>query len=247
MRTHGRLAFVVGVLVVGCLAGLALYAATRPPSALRLQPVDLVGAPPAGGDRPSAASTSSSASARGDLPVVSERWVAQTAGESGIPAPAVRAYAVATLRSLRDDPACHLAWTTLAGIGWVESHHGTIGGRTLRTDGRPDRPITGVVLDGRGEVAEVPDGSGGYQRALGPLQFLPSTWHTWAADGDGDGRADVQDIDDSAYAAARYLCSSGGDLSTGSGWSAAVFSYNHSDDYVRAVYAAAKAYADRTS
>ena len=58
--------------------------------------------------------------------------------------------------------------------------------------------------------------------------------------------ADPQDVDDAAYAAARYLCASGADLATGSGWSAAVFSYNHSDAYVRSVYDAAQSYADRT-
>jgi membrane-bound lytic murein transglycosylase B len=58
---------------------------------------------------------------------------------------------------------------------------------------------------------------------------------------------DPQDVDDAAYAAARYLCASGGDLTTGAGWTAAVLSYNHDDDYVRAVYDAARAYAARTS
>ena len=79
------------------------------------------------------------------------------------------------------------------------------------------------------------------------MQFIPSTWEQWAADGDRDGRADPQDIDDAALAAARYLCASGADLSTGTGWSAAIYSYNHSVDYVRSVYDAAQAYAARDS
>ena len=73
-----------------------------------------------------------------------------------------------------------------------------------------------------------------------------STWTTWATDGDSDGSADPYDIDDASLAAGRYLCASGRDLSTASGWSAAIFSYNHSDDYVRSVYAAAESYAART-
>ena len=79
------------------------------------------------------------------------------------------------------------------------------------------------------------------------MQFLPSTWSTWASDGDGDGRQDPQDLDDASLAAARYLCASGQDLATGAGWSAAVRSYNHSDAYVREVYGAASAYGDRTA
>jgi membrane-bound lytic murein transglycosylase B len=246
-RLRGRtLVLTVAAVIVLALAGLALYATTRPPPVLLVRPVDaVVKAPPASGDRPSQAPARSTTAQGG--PSVSPQWVAQTAAASGIPAPAVRAYGVATLRSAGDDPGCHLAWTTLAGIGWVESQQGTIGGRTLGANGRPDRPITGVPLDGSGKVAQVPNGSGGYQRAIGPMQFIPSTWQTWASDGDGDGVADPQDLDDAAYAAARYLCASGDDLATGAGWSAAVLSYNHSDDYVRAVYDAAKTYAARTS
>ena len=75
--------------------------------------------------------------------------------------------------------------------------------------------------------------------------FLPSTWATWRTDGDGDGSADPQDLDDAAAAAAAYLCASGGSL-TGPAWSAAVLSYNHDAGYVRLVHAAAEAYADRT-
>ena len=84
---------------------------------------------------------------------VGSAWVSRTATAAGIPEPAVRAYGAATLREGRADPACHLGWTTLAGIGWVESQHGTIGGRVLESDGRSDRPVLGPVLDGRGDVA----------------------------------------------------------------------------------------------
>jgi membrane-bound lytic murein transglycosylase B len=78
------------------------------------------------------------------------------------------------------------------------------------------------------------------------MQFIRSTWSTWASDGDGDGITDVQDLDDAAYAAGRYLCASG-DLATSSGWARGVFSYNHSQAYVDEVYGAARTYATRTT
>ena len=177
---------------------------------------------------------------------VAGEWLRTNAAKAGIPVPALRAYATAQLRLADDDAACHLGWTTLAGIGWVESEHGTFDGRTLGDDGAPSSPILGPTLDGSGDVAAVPGDDGSWAQAAGPMQFIPSTWSTWASDGDGDGVADVQDLDDAAYAAGRYLCASGS-LASGPGWAQAVFSYNHSQAYVDQVYAAAQAYADRTS
>jgi membrane-bound lytic murein transglycosylase B len=174
-----------------------------------------------------------------------------TAQRAGIPEPALRAYARAQLLA---PPDCALGWTTLAGIGWVESQHGTTGGRLLHADGRSSAPIVGPALDGRGSVAAIRASASGtsvhgdsiWDHAVGPMQFLPATWDTWATDGDGDGMADLQDLDDAAAAAAAYLCADGQRL-TGAGWSAAVLSFNHDTGYVRAVFAAAQAYAERTS
>ncbi|MCW2768376.1 MAG: Membrane-bound lytic murein transglycosylase B-like protein, partial [Nocardioides sp.] len=186
------------------------------------------------------------------VPVVDPAWAALTAQKAGIPEPALLAYARATLMAPSD---CGVGWTTLAGIGWVESQHGTIGGRTIGADGRSSSRILGPALNGVGPVAAIratPEstawhGDPTWDHAVGPLQFLPSTWETWSADGDGDGTADPNDLDDAAYAAVRYLCADGYDLTTGAGWSAAVFAYNHAQVYVSAVYAAASTYADRTS
>ena len=234
----------MAALGLGVTAAVA-YGTSRPDPMLRVQPVGLLVAAPTGATAPPAAS--SGGSRAGAAGTVSSVWVARTSRAAGVPSPAVRAYGAATLRELAADPGCHLAWTTLAGIGWVESQHGTLGGLSLGSDGRSSSQIDGPVLDGSGDVAAVPGDGGTWQRATGPLQFIPSTWERWGSDGDGDGVADPQDIDDAAYAAARYLCASGADLATGPGWSEAVFSYNHSDAYVRSVYDAAQAYADRTS
>ena len=190
---------------------------------------------------------------RGASVQVDPEWVRDTASRAGIPAPALRAYADATLRLQTERPGCGLGWTTLAGIGYNESQHGTIEGRSLGVDGRSDRPILGPVLDGRGSFAAVPVGTSSHRwftgstwdRAVGPLQFLPSTWSTWKADGDGDGRSDPNDLDDAALAAGRYLCADGRRLDD-EGWAAGIFSYNHSDEYVRDVYRAAAAYAARS-
>jgi membrane-bound lytic murein transglycosylase B len=243
VRVPRRLALGVGCVVVVATACAAVvgvtHAVSRPDPLLRVQQVrELVAAP--------APADVGSSGPRGDA---SPAWVSRTATATGIPRPAVRAYADATLRLGRSRPACGLSWTTLAGLGWVESQHGTIGGRVLHRDGRPSRPVVGPSLDGADGLAALPAsgprGTSGWQRALGPLQFLQSSWARWRADGDRDGVEDVDDLDDAAYAAGRYLCAGGADLTTGPGWSAALFSYNHAVSYVNAVYAAAQAYADR--
>ncbi len=85
------------------------------------------------------------------------------------------------------------------------------------------------------------DGDRRFDRAVGPMQFLPSTWAAVAVDGDADGTRDVQDIDDAALGSAVYLCAGGGDLSTPAGARAALLRYNHSQAYVARVMAIARA------
>lgn len=183
---------------------------------------------------------------------VDAAWVDRTAARAGIPAPALRAYATVQLRLAEEQPGCHLGWNTLAGIGWVESHHGTIGDRTLNADGTSSTTILGPALDG-GEFAAIRStprsrawhGDRTWEHAVGPLQFIGSTWERWGADGDGNGVADPRDLDDAALTAGRYLCADAHDLATDSGWTRAVHSYNHDTTYVSNVAAAANAYAQR--
>ncbi len=78
---------------------------------------------------------------------------------------------------------------------------------------------------------------------MGPMQFLPGTWSRYASDGDGDGRADPQNLYDATLAAARYLCSGGLDLRDPSQVLAAILRYNNSMPYARNVVGWAAAYA----
>ena len=146
-------------------------------------------------------------------------------------------------------PACHLSWSLLAGISKVESGHGTFGGAVVDGSGHVSPPIIGVALDGSG-VALIGDTDGGrydrdptFDRAVGPMQFIPSSWAIFGRDGDGDGLRDPQDYYDAAQAAADHLCRGGADTATQEGRRAAVLSYNQSEDYVRTVVGYADAYA----
>ncbi|MCS5722510.1 lytic murein transglycosylase [Herbiconiux sp. CPCC 203407] len=184
--------------------------------------------------------------------LVDPAWAESTAVATGIPLRALAGYAGASLALAADDPGCGLGWNTLAALGAVESGHGTHGGSTITTDGSTVPPILGPSLDGA-VYDRIDDTDGGRldgdptgDRAAGPLQFIPGTWAEWGVDGDGDGLADPQRIDDAALAAGRYLCHYG-DLADPTTWRTAVFAYNHVETYVDLIAATANDYAARAS
>ncbi|HSV41062.1 MAG TPA: lytic transglycosylase domain-containing protein [Nocardioidaceae bacterium] len=170
-------------------------------------------------------------------------------GSNDVPEAALRAYknAEATLDSSR--PGCQLPWTLLAAIGRVESDHGRYGGSVLGSDGISRPAILGLPLNGIGPVAAIHDTDDGkldgdkvWDRAVGQMQFIPSTWRMVAADGDGDGTESPNDIDDAAEGAGHYLCWGGFSVADTSGMARAIFSYNHSDYYVQLVMAFQRGY-----
>ncbi|GGY83376.1 lytic transglycosylase [Streptomyces olivaceoviridis] len=165
--------------------------------------------------------------------------VSRGAAEAGIPATVLDAYkkAEAELRSAK--PGCNLPWQLLAAIGKVESGHAR--GGQVDADGTTVGRILGPQLDGNG-FALIPDTDGGaydgnstYDQAVGPMQFIPSTWAWAGRDGNGDGKKDPNNVYDAALAAGHYLCRNDWDMSTEGGLHSAILSYNNSQDYLNLV------------
>jgi len=196
---------------------------------------------------PPAPSSSAKAVGKKRAPVTAE--VISSLAANGIPSVALNAYRVAAARMANVEPSCGIDWALLAGIGREESDHGQYGGAVLNADGTTTPHIIGPALNGKGN-ALIPapadgvalDGDPTYTHALGPMQFIPQTWAIYGVDANGDGTADIFNIDDAALSAARYLCAAGGDLRTSTGQTRALFAYNHSAQYVAQVLALANAY-----
>ncbi|MGH3352348.1 MAG: lytic transglycosylase domain-containing protein [Nocardioides sp.] len=177
------------------------------------------------------------------------RSMAGTANAAGIPSAALAAYQRAATVINAADASCKIDWPLIAAIGRVESNHGRANDNRLSAEGISTPGIFGVPLNGSGNVSRITDTDGGqydgdtsFDRAIGPMQFIPSTWAMVGVDADGDGKRNPQDINDSALATAVYLCSGNDDLSTDQGARAAVYRYNHSQAYVTTVLGVADAY-----
>jgi Transglycosylase SLT domain len=79
--------------------------------------------------------------------------------------------------------------------------------------------------------------------ALGPMQFLPSTWRVWGIDAFGEtGPPDIMNPYDAVPSAAELLCASGA-AQGGQGLRQAIFAYNHATWYVDEVLTLAAEYA----
>jgi hypothetical protein len=79
--------------------------------------------------------------------------------------------------------------------------------------------------------------------ALGPMQFLPSTWRAWGIDGFGEsGSPNIMNPFDAVPSAARMLCVDGA-AAGGQSLRQAIFDYNHATWYVDEVLTLAGEYA----
>ncbi|MEV6590526.1 lytic transglycosylase domain-containing protein [Streptomyces acidicola] len=159
--------------------------------------------------------------------------------ERGIPATVLDAYKKAESALRESKPDCNLPWQLLAAIGKVES--GQARGGRVDADGTTYSKILGPVLNG-GQFANIRDTDNGaydgdstYDRAVGPMQFIPSTWEWAGRDGNGDGRKDPNNIYDAALAAGNYLCRFNWDLSDQADLRRAILSYNNSTHYLNTV------------
>ena len=158
------------------------------------------------------------------------------------------AYKAAEAALAASNPSCHLPWTLVAGIGRVES--GNASGGRVDGAGTTNGRILGPRLDGatvgtatiRDTDGGTLDGDTAFDRAVGPMQFIPGTWKTFAKDGNNDGVASPHNVFDAAVAAANYLCAGGGDLSQPAAQRAALLRYNRSDAYGALVLRWAAAY-----
>jgi hypothetical protein len=171
------------------------------------------------------------------------------AGPLGIPGIVLQAYKLAEQRVGAESPQCKLPWYLLAGIGRIESGHA--GNGNVDSSGTTLTPIAGPLLNGTlsgnavitdsdgGSI----DGDAGHDRAMGPMQFIPSTWASWGSDANGDGRSDPNNVFDATYSAGRYLCSGVTDIMAEKTKVGAVMRYNHSAEYAANVLSWAAGYA----
>ncbi|GAB2457539.1 hypothetical protein GCM10027062_41870 [Nocardioides hungaricus] len=238
----------VRLVLTASLTAAALAVALYPRSAP--EPAARMSVPVAPSVAPTADPADPVVPATADARVAIERAVLPAAsGADQIPDVALAAYQRAASVASKVDDGCGITWTLLAAVGGVESDHGRHGGAVLGDDGVSTPLIRGVALDGRGRVARVADTDAGrvdgdrrWDRAVGPMQFLPATWATVGVDADGDGTRSADDIDDAALGAAVFLCAVPGDLTDRAGVRAALLRYNPSTAYVAEVIALERAY-----
>lgn len=171
-------------------------------------------------------------------------------GAADLPSVAYDAYLRAAQQVDQESPSCKLPASLLAGIGRMASDHGQAMGSSVDPLGQVSPALRGLRLDGRtGPSGTLPDTDGGridgdpkVDRAVGPMQLLPSTWAALGADADGNGKADPDNLFDASLTTARMLCQGGATLDSYAGLVKAVYAYSADGAQVDAVLAVARRY-----
>jgi membrane-bound lytic murein transglycosylase B len=157
-----------------------------------------------------------------------------------IPWIALEAYRTAASEARSTIDNCDIDWTVLAALGKVESDHGRVNGpRTIAPDGTVSPPIIGPALDGTHGTQAIHDTDRGrldgdpvWDHAVGPMQFIPTTWRELRRDGNGDGVKDPNNLFDAALTAAAHLClREPGDYADTTQLRRALLAYNSSERY----------------
>lgn len=170
-----------------------------------------------------------------------------------VPSLALTAYRSAETKSSTLATGCFVPWQVLAGIGKVESGHGssTGAGTSIGPDGTLTQPIFGPQLSGGPGISRIVDTDDGvldqdtdFDRAVGPMQFIPSSWKAYGQDGNDDGVIDPNNFFDATLAAAAHLCRTvPTDFSNDTAKLAqAIYGYNNSTAYVSRVLSWINAY-----
>lgn len=163
-----------------------------------------------------------------------------------IPAVALDAYRAASRAAPSIRKGCSVQWEIVAALAKVESDHGRIGGqRTTSADGTVEPAIIGPALDGTAGTQAIRDTDKGtldgdttWDHAVGPLQFIPSTWRELGRDGNHDGRKDPNNLYDAALTAVAHLClREPGNYSDRIQLRRSLIAYNQSQRYVDQVLA----------
>jgi Peptidase family M23/Transglycosylase SLT domain len=159
-----------------------------------------------------------------------------------IPEVMLNAYMGASASAGEVSAECEVRWTILAGLGNVESNHGRTHGpaTTFYEDGDVRPLIIGPALDGIARTRAIPDTDEGrwdrdrvWDHAVGPMQFIPSSWRSFGRDGNDDGESDPHNAFDAALGAVAHLClSAPGDYEDRDALSRALYAYNRSASYV---------------
>ncbi len=181
-------------------------------------------------------------------PQLEAALIGQTVPGTDLSLVVIDAYFRASVAMSERRPACGISWDQLAGVGLIESRHGQFGGSSVGPDGQTTGRILGPVLDGE-PFSAIADTDGGsldgnveWDRAVGPMQFIPSSWKIYGLDGNDDGVVDPHNLYDAAYAAAEHLCRGHSGLQNDAAYRQSLLGYNRSTVYGSDVMAARRRY-----
>ncbi len=181
-------------------------------------------------------------------PQLEEALIGQDVPGTDLSLVVIDAYFRASVSMAERRPSCGISWDQLAGVGLIESRHGEYGGSSVGPDGQTSRESLGPVLDGD-PFAAISDTDGGaldgnteWDRAVGPMQFIPGSWKIYGLDGNEDGTADPHNLYDAALAAAEHLCRGHSGLQNDGAIRQSLLGYNRSAVYGSDVMAARRRY-----